>query len=155
GDVLHRAERAHRGAAQRRRVLRAAVERDHPPPGEERVRRWPAAALAAALLATGVTLAVVAARGPAPSASMDDRVRAVAETLRCPVCVDLSVADSPSDTAREMRATIRELLAERWSPDRIRDFFVARFGRTILLTPQGTGIDLMAWIAPGLLIAIG
>jgi len=117
--------------------------------------RWPAVALAAAVLATGVALAVVAARGPAPPATMDDRVRQVASTLSCPSCVDLSVADSPSLTARSMRAQIGRLLAKGWSADRIRDRFVASFGATILSTPGLHGIDLLAWIAPALLIAFG
>jgi cytochrome c-type biogenesis protein CcmH len=119
------------------------------------MRRWPAVALSMALLATGVTLAVVAARGPAPAVSMDDRVRQVAATLRCPVCLDLSVADSPSLTAREIRATIARQLSQGRTPSEIRDFFVARFGPTILLTPKGNGIDVLAWIAPALLLAFG
>ena len=119
------------------------------------MRRWPAIAVAGALLATGAALAVVAARGPAPPASMDDRVRQVAQTLRCPVCVDLSVADSPSLTARQMRATIGQLLRSGRSPAEIRAYFVARFGPTILLTPEGQGIDVLAWVAPALLVAVG
>jgi cytochrome c-type biogenesis protein CcmH len=119
------------------------------------MRRWPAVALSAALLGAGITLALVAARGPAPAVSMDDQVRQVASTLRCPVCVDLSVADSPSLTARDMRATIARQLRDGRTPAEIRDFFVARFGSTILLTPKGSGIDLLAWIAPALLVAFG
>jgi cytochrome c-type biogenesis protein CcmH len=118
-------------------------------------RRWPAVVLSAALIAAGATLALVAARGPAPAVSMDDRVRQVASTLRCPVCVDLSVADSPSLTARQIRATIAQQLADGRTPTEIRDFFVARYGSTILLTPAGNGVDLVAWIAPALLVAFG
>jgi cytochrome c-type biogenesis protein CcmH len=86
---------------------------------------------------------------------MDDRVRHVASTLRCPVCQDLSVADSPSLVARQIRAAIARRLRVGQSDQEIRDFFVARFGPSILLTPQGEGIDLMAWIAPALLFAAG
>ena len=117
--------------------------------------RWPAVALAAAILAAGAALGVVAVRGPASSSTMDDRVRQVAATLKCPDCVDLSVADSPSPTARHIRAEIATFLRRGWSPDRIRDFFVAHFGSTILLTPGARGIDLLAWIAPALLLAFG
>ena len=119
------------------------------------MKRWASLALGGAFLAAGVTLAVVAARGPAPAASMDQRVRQVASTLRCPECVDLSVADSPSLTAREIRATIARQLRTGRSPGEIRDYFMARYGATILLTPKGSGIDLLAWIAPALLLAFG
>src|SRR5207253_3959795 len=126
---------------------------DQPAPRSAPVSRWPAVALAGSLLAAGTALGVVAARGPSPPSSMDDRVKQVAQTLRCPVCVDLSVADSPSLTARHMRSTIAALLRRGRSPDAIRGYFVARFGPTILLTPQGQGIDALAWIAPALLVA--
>ena len=118
-------------------------------------RRWYAVALVVALLAAGATLAVVALRGPAPPASMDERVQRVAETVSCPDCIDLSVADSPSITARHLRATIADRLRRGWTPDRIRADLVARFGASILETPPAHGIDLLAWIAPALLVAFG
>ena len=98
-------------------------------------RRWYAVALAVALLAAGATLAVVALRGPAPPASMNERVQRVAETVSCPDCIDLSVADSPSITARHLRATIADRLRRGWTPDRIRADLVARFGASILEAP--------------------
>ena len=118
-------------------------------------RRFPVFVLAGALLAVGASLAFVAVRGPAPPQSMQDRVQAVAETLRCPTCFDLSVADSPSPAARQIRAAIGRRLAAGESPDEIRDFFVSRYGSSILLTPTGSGIDLIAWIVPALLVAAG
>ncbi len=120
-------------------------------------RRRPinAAVLAGALLISGVALASVAMRGPEPPSSLPERVRAVASTLRCPVCQNLSVADSPSPLAREMRATIgRELRAGR-TPEQIKARFVQAYGEWILLAPPHRGLNLIAWIAPAVLLAGG
>jgi cytochrome c-type biogenesis protein CcmH len=111
--------------------------------------------LAAALAAVAVSLAVVALRGPAGPANLQERVRAVAEGLRCPVCQNLSVADSPSGLAHRMRATIaRDLQAGR-SPEDIRRGFVLAYGEWILLAPQRRGLNLVAWLAPAVLLMAG
>ena len=119
------------------------------------MKRASALVLAAAFLATGAALGFVAARGPAPARSVDDRVHRIAASLRCPVCQDLSVADSPSLVAKQIRATIAERLRAGRTPDEITAYFVSRFGQSVLLTPPGHGIDLLAWIVPGLLVAAG
>ena len=116
---------------------------------------WRRAALAAALVAAGASLAVVAARGPTPPTTMSERVRAVASTLRCPVCQDLSVADSPSRLAEQFRQQIAQELQAGESPDQIRQGFVRAYGEWILLAPSRSGINLVAWVAPILLLLGG
>ncbi|MGH2725170.1 MAG: cytochrome c-type biogenesis protein [Actinomycetota bacterium] len=114
-----------------------------------------ATALAAALVAAGGALAVTAARGPEPPVTVEERAQAVAEGLRCPVCQNLSVADSPSALAAEMRRTIADRLRAGQSPEEIRGGFVAAYGEWILQEPPKRGINLVAWLAPGILFLAG
>ena len=117
--------------------------------------RRPAAGLAALLLLALGGLAAVAARGPAPAATPAEQVHAIATGLRCPVCRDLSVADSPAPLARQMRDRIAEGVAAGKSPETIRREFVAAYGESVLLVPARRGVGLVAWVAPALLLAGG
>ena len=106
-----------------------------------------------ALLASGVALAA----RDAPS--VDDRMREIAAALRCPVCQNLSVADSPSQLAQQMRALIRERLVAGESREQIEAYFVSKYGEWVLLSPRRRGLNLLLWVGPlagaalGLLLA--
>jgi cytochrome c-type biogenesis protein CcmH len=77
-------------------------------------------------------------------------MREIASGLRCPVCQNLSVADSTSDMAREMRALIIDQLREGKRPEEIRAYFVSKYGEWILLSPTPRGVGLVVWIVPAL-----
>jgi cytochrome c-type biogenesis protein CcmH len=106
-------------------------------------------------LLAAAALAAVAFRGPASTPTTADRVHQIAGGLRCPVCRDLSVADSPAPLAQQMRDTIAKGLEAGQTPDQIRDGFVAAYGESVLLSPPRRGIGLVAWLAPVLLAVAG
>lgn len=120
-----------------------------------------AARFATTLLALALALATgtVAAQSTPPaftdSAALEAETSRVASQLRCVVCQGLSIEDSPSELARNMRAVVRDQLAEGRSEQEIRDYFVARYGEWVLLQPRASGFNLAVYILPLVLLLAG
>jgi cytochrome c-type biogenesis protein CcmH len=106
------------------------------------------------LLLALATVAPAAAQQPAAHAT-EQTVYEVASQLRCVVCQNLSVADSPSEMAGQMRAIVRDRLAAGESPEQVRQYFVDRYGEWILLAPRRRGFNLVVWGVPVAAVAIG
>ncbi len=77
-----------------------------------------------ALCALGAAIASPVAAAPVN----EDTVQKIAAQLRCVVCQSLSVADSPSETAQQMRGVIRDRLAAGETPEQIKAYFVDKYG---------------------------
>jgi cytochrome c-type biogenesis protein CcmH len=110
--------------------------------------------LARSLLLAVATLAALGAAPPGRAVT-EDEVREVAANLRCVVCQSLSVADSPSETANQMRAIVRERLAAGETPEQVTAYFVEKYGTWILLAPPRRGFDLLVWVVPFMALALG
>lgn len=91
----------------------------------------------------------------AESTDVEDRTREIATELRCVVCQNLSVADSPSEMAQQMRAIVREQVVAGRSAEEIKDFFVSKYGEWVLLKPKTTGISALLWILPYAVLITG
>lgn len=105
------------------------------------VRRGAGTTLALVVLSLVVALQVGAN-------SLEEQVQQVSAELRCPVCQGLSVADSPSGMANQMRDLIRERLKAGESPEAVKAYFVERYGEWILLAPKREGFNLLVWVLP-------
>src|SRR5262245_3364709 len=91
-----------------------------------------------------------------PARSVDEeQVHTIAMQLRCVVCQNLSVADSPSEMASQMRALIRERLAAGQTPSEVVEYFVDKYGEWILLEPRRRGFTALVWLMPPLALLIG
>ena len=112
-------------------------------------RQLPAIALGA--LVALAALAVVVAVRPGPEPSAAERGEALASELRCPDCQGLSVADSPTSSAQEIRRQIDELVAGGATDQAVRDHFVARYGDWILLAPSSP----LPWLVPLAVVIAG
>jgi cytochrome c-type biogenesis protein CcmH len=91
---------------------------------------------------------------PAESA-VEEQARILASELRCPVCQNLSVGDSPSEMAQQMRAYILEELRKGKTPAEIKSYFVSKYGDWVLLAPPARGFSLLLWVLPYVALAIG
>jgi cytochrome c-type biogenesis protein CcmH len=111
------------------------------------------AALAAAATAQGrgedPAQVVGAPRGPRlEGAGLEARAKEIAGLLRCPVCQGLSVADSPSTMASNMRAQVKDLAAAGYDQEQILAYFERSYGEFVRLKPPLRGVNWFVWLAP-------
>jgi cytochrome c-type biogenesis protein CcmH len=102
-----------------------------------------------------LTITALAWAQPPARPLADETAYQVASELRCVVCQNLSVADSPSEMAAQMRAIVRERRAAGDSPDQVREYFVQRYGEWILLRPRRSGFNLVVWGFPVAAVGLG
>jgi cytochrome c-type biogenesis protein CcmH len=102
-----------------------------------------------------ILIVTVAAAAPAAAPVNEETVHEIGAQLRCVVCQSLSVADSPSETANQMRGIIRERLAAGDSPEQVKAYFVEKYGLWILLAPPREGFNLLVWVVPFVGLAAG
>lgn len=79
----------------------------------------------------------------------------VGSLLRCPVCQGMSVADSPSEMAVNMKHQVRELLARGYTEEQILKYFELSYGQFVLLKPKFEGVTGMVWVLPVIALLIG
>ena len=95
--------------------------------------RW-LAPLVALLLSMAPALAVE------PSEMLSDpalelRAREISRELRCVVCQNESVDDSPAEVAHDIRRAVRERLVAGDTDRQVLDYMVGRYGDYVLLDP--------------------
>ena len=71
----------------------------------------------------------------------------------CPVCPGESIDQSQVALAAQMRGIVDDKLAEGWTDEQVREFFVERYGPSVLLQPPTEGVSLAVWILPPVSVA--
>jgi cytochrome c-type biogenesis protein CcmH len=115
------------------------------------IRRW------GPWIALGVVVAIALAvvLWPHGEQSAAARAHGLETELKCPECQGLSVADSQAPTSRAIRADIKRRIARGESDAEIRQAYIDRYGESILLSPQDSGVSLLVWILPVVVLVLG
>ena len=100
------------------------------------------------LLLPAIMLSACTVLGESDVPDMERRAQDLNETIMCPVCPGESIDQSANPLAGQMRAIVYEKLNEGWTDRQIEDFFVERYGASVLLQPPAQGFSLAAWLVP-------
>ena len=94
--------------------------------------------------AAGAAEAPPLAKDPA----VEQRLMTLATELRCLVCQNETLADSPADLARDLRQEIRELIQAGRSDSEIVEYLTRRYGDFILYRPPVKPLTWLLWFGP-------
>ena len=83
------------------------------------------------------------------------RARKISKNVRCLVCQNQSIDESSAFLAKDLRIIIREKITQGQTDDEIYSFLKKRYGDFILLKPPLNMANLVLWVLPFLLFALG
>ena len=81
------------------------------------------------------------------------RTDAVAKTLRCVVCQNQTINESPTPLAEDMKKLVRTRIIAGDSDDEVRAYMRDRYGDYVLMTPPFQLNTWVLWLSPFVLIA--
>ncbi|MDE0053512.1 MAG: cytochrome c-type biogenesis protein CcmH [Gammaproteobacteria bacterium] len=83
-----------------------------------------------------------------------DRYRELLAELRCPKCLNESLASSGAPIARDLRRTVRRLLEDGATDDDVRVHLQERYGDFVLYDPEFGMTNWPLWAIPPLLLLV-
>ena len=93
--------------------------------------------------------------GADTTADFDEaEAQAIDRMLMCPVCPAENIDQAQVPLARQMRNQVRRMLADGTDREQVLAWFSDRYGLGILAEPPRSGFNLIAWIVPGVALAL-
>lgn len=112
----------------------------------KRAKGWPGWVL---LFVALVALFAIGGTRDSGPRSPEERVEAIAKRLACPVCDGESVFESRNNASAAIRDQIKSDVDDgALSDDEIVAGIERSYGASVLLVPQATGVEALAWALP-------
>jgi cytochrome c-type biogenesis protein CcmH len=86
---------------------------------------------------------------------LNERYLALVREIRCPKCLNESIADSDAPVAADLRREVRRLMSEGASDQEVKDFLSSRYGEFVLYRPRVTPATWALWGGPFAFLVIG
>ena len=80
--------------------------------------------------------------------SIEERLYKLNRELMCPICEGLTLEQSQSKVAIDMREEIKKMVIKGINDQEIKNYYVEKYGVIILADPPATGFNLLMWIIP-------
>ncbi len=87
--------------------------------------------------------------------ALEARAREVSRALRCVVCQNETIDESHAEIAGDMRKMVRARITAGDSDEQILNYMLASYGDFVLLKPRFTGVTMLLWLGPPLLLLLG
>lgn len=87
--------------------------------------------------------------------AQEARARAIFKEVRCLVCQNESIDASNAELAQDLRAIVRQEVAQGRSDVEVRRFLTDRYGEYVLLKPKFSWANAALWLAPLLVVLAG
>jgi cytochrome c-type biogenesis protein CcmH len=112
-------------------------------------------AMCFASLAMTVSAQLPTPTQPLPSAELALRLKKLESELRCLVCQNQTLAESPAGLAGDLRREVRLLIDQGKTDDEIKTYLQARYGDFVLYKPPVDRKTWVLWFGPFALLGIG
>ncbi|MDH5378786.1 MAG: cytochrome c-type biogenesis protein CcmH [Gammaproteobacteria bacterium] len=107
------------------------------------------------MMGTGSVSADTAVPNTPFNPEMEDRFKHLTMELRCLKCQNQTIYDSKAGLADDLKRQIRTQMEKGQSDQQIVDYLVARYGDFVLYKPKMSTSNMLLWVGPFLLLAIG
>ncbi|HEX7080347.1 MAG TPA: cytochrome c-type biogenesis protein [Gammaproteobacteria bacterium] len=87
--------------------------------------------------------------------ALNERYRTLLHEIRCPKCLNTSIADSTAPIAADLRREVHKKMAEGYTDEQIMDFLVSRYGEFVVYRPPLQPTTWVLWAGPVVLLLIG
>jgi cytochrome c-type biogenesis protein CcmH len=87
--------------------------------------------------------------------AIENRLTLLSRELRCVVCQNEALSESPAELATDMRQEIRELMKAGKTDQEVLSFLTSRYGDFVLFRPPFKPVTYLLWVGPFVFLGFG